>query len=187
MPDFAIISPKLGLDESTPNVLLSEAFLARLDTTPVTEEIVMAEAAIVNLDSYGQEALEVKFRERLHRELDTWLDRLGNVMDDSVGPPTAGERKEKPSGLWGITQGIRGQREELMGTVAREWIEKEYAQYLDQEHAKCPICGKWLKRQDLCQRTLETMIGEVTIHRPYFYCSVCHHGFYPLDEALGLS
>ena len=29
MPDFAIISPKLGIDESTPTVLLSEAFLAK--------------------------------------------------------------------------------------------------------------------------------------------------------------
>jgi hypothetical protein len=137
----------------------------------------MAEAAILNLESYRQQALELKFRERLHRELDKWLDRLGNVMDDS----------EKPSGLWGITEGIRRQREELMGKVAREWIEKEYASYLDQEYANCPICGKWLKRQDVCQRTLETMIGQITIHRPYFYCCVCRHGFYPLDEVLGLS
>jgi hypothetical protein len=137
----------------------------------------MAEAAILNLESYRQEALEQKFRERIHKELDKWLDLLENVMDE----------REKPSGLWGITEGIRKQREVLMGTVAREWIEKEYASYLDQEYANCPICGRWLKRQDVCQRTLETMIGEVTIHRPYFYCSVCRHGFYPLDEALGLS
>jgi hypothetical protein len=137
----------------------------------------MAEAAILDLDSYRQEALEQKFRERIHRELDKWLDVLENAMDDG----------DKPSGLWGITEGIRRQREALMGTVAREWIEKEYASYLDQEHANCPMCGRWLKRQDLCQRTLETMIGEITIHRPYFYCSVCRHGFYPLDEALCLS
>ena len=94
---------------------------------------------------------------------------------------------EKPSGLWGITEGIRKQREELMGTVAREWVKKEYASYLDQEQANCPMCGRWLKRQALCQRTLETMIGEITIKRPYFYCCVCRHGFYPLDEALSLS
>lgn len=137
----------------------------------------MAEAAILSLELYRQEALEQKFRERLHKELDKWLDRLKDVMYDS----------EKPSGLWGITEGIRKQREALMGTVAREWIEKEYASYLDQEHAECPICGRWLKRQDVCQRTLETMIGQITIHRPYFYCSVCRHGFYPLDEALNLS
>ncbi len=46
----------------------------------------MAEAAIQNLESYRQEALEQKFRERLHRELDTWQDRLGTVMDDSEKP-----------------------------------------------------------------------------------------------------
>jgi hypothetical protein len=137
----------------------------------------MAEAAIQNLESYRQESLEQKFRESLHKELDKWLDRLGNMMDG----------KDKPSGLWGITEGIRKQREELMGTVAMEWIKKEYGSYLDQEHAECPICGKWLKRQALCQRTLETMIGEITIHRPYFYCRVCGDGFYPLDEALNLS
>ena len=147
----------------------------------------MAETAILSLESYRQAALEQKFRECLHRELDKWLDRLGDVMDDNVGPPTAGEGKEEPSGLWGITEGIRKQREELMGTVAKEWVKKEYASYLDQEQANCPICGRWLKRQDLCQRTLETMIGEITIHRPYFYCSACRHGFYPLDEALNLS
>ena len=137
----------------------------------------MAEAAILDLESYHQEALGQKFRERLHRELDKWLDLLENSMDDG----------DKPSGLWDITEGIRKQREALMGTVAREWIEKEYSSYLDQEHANCPMCGRWLKRQDVCQRTLETMVGEITIHRPYFYCSVCRHGFYPLDDALNLS
>ena len=136
----------------------------------------MAEAAL-SLELYRQEALETKFRERLHRELDKWLDRLEGVMDDS----------EKPSTLWSITEGIRGQREELMGTVAGEWIEKEYSSYLDQEYANCPICGQLLKRQSLCERTLETMIGEITIRRPYFYCSDCRYGFYPLDEALRLS
>ena len=108
----------------------------------------MAETAILSLESYRQAALEQKFRECLHRELDKWLDRLGDVMDDNVGPPTAGEGKEEPSGLWGITEGIRKQREELMGTVAKEWVKKEYASYLDQEQANCPICGRWLKRQD---------------------------------------
>ncbi len=34
---------------------------------------------------------------------------------------------------------------------------------------------------------METLLGAVTLERPYFYCAACHHGFYPLDEALGLS
>ena len=32
----------------------------------------MAEVAILDLESYRQEALEQKFRECLHRELDKW-------------------------------------------------------------------------------------------------------------------
>jgi hypothetical protein len=139
--------------------------------------MVMAEAAILNLESYRQEALELNFRERIHKELDKWLDLLEKSMDDG----------DKPSSLRGINEEIRKHREALMGTVAREWIEREYASYLDQEYANCRICGRRLKRQDICQRTLETMIGQITIHRPYFYCSDCHHGFYPLDEALNLS
>ena len=63
----------------------------------------MSEAAILNLESYRQESLEQKFRERVHRELDRCLDIVGDVMDD----------KEKPSGLWGMTEGIRKHREEL--------------------------------------------------------------------------
>jgi len=134
-------------------------------------------AAILSLETYRQEALESWFRERLHKELDKWLDHLEEEMD----------KVDKPSSICDITQSIRSQREELMGTVAQEWIESKYSSYLQQEYANCPECGKLLKRQALCERTLETMIGKITISRPYFYCSVCHHGFYPLDEVLGLS
>lgn len=137
----------------------------------------MAEAAILSIETYRQEALESRFRERLHKELDKWLDCLEGEMDNN----------DKPSSLWDITQGIRNQREELMGSVAHEWIERKYSSYLQQEFANCPLCGKGLKRHALSERTLETMIGEITISRPYFYCSSCHHGYYPLDEALGLS
>ena len=31
------------------------------------------------------------------------------------------------------------------------------------------------------------MIGSIELERPYFYCKDCKYGFYPLDEALGLS
>ena len=46
----------------------------------------MTEAAILDLESYCQEALEQKFRDRIHRELDKWLDLLENVMDDREKP-----------------------------------------------------------------------------------------------------
>ena len=36
-------------------------------------------------------------------------------------------------------------------------------------------------------RTAQTMIGDIEVPRPYFYCHHCHRGRYPLDEVLGLS
>ena len=36
-------------------------------------------------------------------------------------------------------------------------------------------------------RTAQTMIGDIEVQRPYFYCHHCHCGRYPLDEVLGLS
>lgn len=34
---------------------------------------------------------------------------------------------------------------------------------------------------------ISTAQGQFSLGRPYFYCTDCHHGFYPLDEALGLA
>ena len=37
------------------------------------------------------------------------------------------------------------------------------------------------------KREITTLVGSVVLYRPYFFCKACRHGFYPLDEALGLS
>ena len=36
-------------------------------------------------------------------------------------------------------------------------------------------------------RTARTLVGDVEIERPYFYCRSCRVGTYPLDAVLGLS
>ena len=36
-------------------------------------------------------------------------------------------------------------------------------------------------------RTLETLVGEVELARPYFYCVPCGQGFAPVDAALGVA
>jgi hypothetical protein len=52
----------------------------------------------------------------------------------------------------------------------------------------CPKCGKRVrvKARDR-ERTLKTLSGEVTFKRNYYHCESCQHGFYPVDEMLGLS
>jgi len=48
-------------------------------------------------------------------------------------------------------------------------------------------CGKEVKRAGEHERTVETMIGEIKLKRPYFWRESCKKGFYPLDEVLDLS
>jgi hypothetical protein len=66
-------------------------------------------------------------------------------------------------------------------------VERTYATYLHQERADCRQCGHSLKARPSRPRTVATMVCDVKVERPYFYCTSCRQGFYPLDEALGLS
>lgn len=51
----------------------------------------------------------------------------------------------------------------------------------------CPKCGKRTPvKVANRERTLRTMAGPVTLRRNYHYCDKCEHGFYPLDQLLGV-
>jgi Uncharacterised protein family (UPF0236) len=53
---------------------------------------------------------------------------------------------------------------------------------------KCPKCGKRTPVKAANRgRTLKTLSGEVVLKRNYHHCERCKHGFYPMDEKLGLS
>lgn len=51
----------------------------------------------------------------------------------------------------------------------------------------CPRCGQRapVKARDR-ERTVASLSGPVTLKRNYHYCAGCQHGFYPMDEKLGL-
>ena len=71
--------------------------------------------------------------------------------------------------------------------MVEAFIERRHGQFLAQEEAACPKCERVLRARPSRSRTVETLLGPVPLERPYFYCVSCEHGFYPLDEALGLS
>jgi len=56
----------------------------------------------------------------------------------------------------------------------------------EQHHAPCPQCGSGGGR-GVVTRKVETLVGEVELARPYFYCVPCHQGFAPLDATLGVA
>ena len=112
-------------------------------------------------------------REALHEIPDCWIDEV--------------EWMTEGAGLDGIVEKIFKKRQELMGKIVRQIIEEQFFDELNRETMVCLQCGKVLTRRGMPGRTVETMIGETRLTRPYFYCENCKDGFYPLDDALILS
>jgi len=86
-----------------------------------------------------------------------------------------------------ITSTIFAGKAEIMGQLILAVIKKRHQGLVEQEHCSCPRCARLLKRRGLHKRQVETMAGAFELERPYFYCVDCRFGFYPIDEALGLS
>jgi len=87
-----------------------------------------------------------------------------------------------------ISKSLFTNRSEIMGKAALALIEKKFGHLLDQQYCQCPQCNRSIKaKSPKVKRRIDTLVGPVTLYRPYFYCRICGFGFYPLDDALGLS
>lgn len=87
-----------------------------------------------------------------------------------------------------ISTSLFQNRSEIMGQAALALIEKKFGHLLDQQYCECPVCSRRIKaKSEKIRREIELVVGPVTLYRPYFYCKDCAFGFYPLDDALGLS
>ena len=73
--------------------------------------------------------------------------------------------------------------------VTEALVERSHQQALEQKSMPCPQCchPDCIGARASVPRTVETMVGEVTLERPYFYCVGCERGLHPLDEALELA
>ncbi len=89
--------------------------------------------------------------------------------------------------LWDITRIMVENKSEVLGQLTLAFVKRKYGELMEQEYCDCPKCKKKLKSRGKHKREVETHLGGFSLVRPYFYCVDCHLGFYPLDEALGLS
>lgn len=136
------------------------------------------DTSVLSLAAYQDRQLREAFRTQAHAALDELLDRLEGRMDEeSVLRPT----------LMDLTQVVLEERGGFTGALTQAFVESRYDAYLEQQQADCPKCQRTLRARPAAARTVDTLVGPVTLERPYFYCVACGHGFYPLDEALGLS
>jgi hypothetical protein len=62
-----------------------------------------------------------------------------------------------------------------------------YAAEIEQTQAEYPTCDHSLSVRRQAHRTVDTLIGQVRLKRPYFYYVGCRQGFHPLDASLEAS
>jgi hypothetical protein len=135
----------------------------------------MATAAVISFEEPRRAFAKTRARQQLHAQLDRWLDRLEAHM-----------REDTPS-LEELTQAVFAMRQELTGKITEALVAQGHGALLEQRTLPCPQCHRLLPARPAPARTVHTMVGEVSLSRPYFYCPHCQQGFAPLDDALQLS
>ncbi len=89
--------------------------------------------------------------------------------------------------LGDISKAIFQERSVILGRLLLGFIERKFGHLLNQQSCSCPKCHKNIQSQGKRSKQIQTLAGEFELNRPYFYCRLCRLGYYPLDEALGLS
>jgi len=98
------------------------------------------------------------------------------------------EKDDSMESITDISKNLFINRSEIMGQAALALIEKKHGHLLEQQYCQCPHCHRQIKaKSKKVKREIDTLVGSVSLYRPYFYCLPCGFGFYPLDDALGLS
>lgn len=92
-----------------------------------------------------------------------------------------------PPTLRELSEHFQTTRRDLLGAILKGAVEEHFGEWLQQERADCPHCGRRLRRKRFESKTVSTLQGEFSLERPYFYCSACRQGFCPVDQALGLA
>jgi Uncharacterised protein family (UPF0236) len=132
----------------------------------------MGVAAVISLAEVREKKQRAEYRRQLHEQFDRWLDTLEEQM-----------KEPKPT-LEQITRAVWAQRQTLTGKLVEAMVEQRYEREQERRQAPCPRCGRLVAARGVVSRTLQTLVGEVELGRPYFYCVPCGQGFAPLEAAL---
>ena len=135
----------------------------------------MVTAAPAFLEEVKEAWVRTEVRRELHERFDLWLDSVEKVV-----------KEESPS-LEPLTRAVLARRQELTAMVTEALVKRSHQQALEQKSMPCPQCGHMLQARTSVSRTVETLVGEATLERPYFYCIGCGRGVHPLDETLELA
>ena len=132
-------------------------------------------AEVISLDEVRASQQRQALRQQLHACFDRWLDELDTQLPEPK--PTLAQVSET---IWTL-------RQSLTAGVAQTIVEQAHQAEREQKSLRCATCERRLKARPPASRTARTLVGDVEIERPYFYCRHCHLGRCPLDAILGLT
>jgi hypothetical protein len=132
-------------------------------------------AEVISFDEVRASHQRQVLRQHLHERFDQWLDEVETQLPEPQ--PTLAQVSET---IWTL-------RQSLTAGVAQTLVEQTHQAERDRESLRCATCERLLKARPSVSRTARTLVGDVEIERPYFYCRDCHRGMSPLDAVLDLS
>jgi hypothetical protein len=132
-------------------------------------------AKVIVLEDVRASPQRQALRQQLHAHFDRWLDEMEAAL------PTSGPTFAQ------VSETLGRLRPTLTAGVAQTMGEHTHAEERRRASWQGATCERRLRARSAVPRTAQTMIGDIEVPRPYFYCHHCHGGGYPLDEVLGLS
>ena len=130
--------------------------------------MIMAVAQVISIIDPFEE-----FRKLAHEAVDNWIENLRDFFERGKLPTVAE-----------ISERFNETKHTFFGQCFEGLLESLAADFLRQEYASCPGCGRLVRRKRIDKRKVSTIPGDFSLARPYFHCRDCGRGFHPLDEQL---
>lgn len=139
----------------------------------------MSSAEIISIEDI-RDIRDKKKRQEIRKGLHERIDEAFNEIEEKI-------EGSMPS-LMEITGEVFKARQGITKSIVESLVELRYAEEKTRQTMLCPCgCKRRLRSPGTVDRTIETLVGKISISRPYFYCERSNMGLYPMDEALGLT
>jgi hypothetical protein len=109
---------------------------------------------------------------------------VAREVNQLLGRVFAQRRKDGRTDLEAVESGLRTALHQAGAAALNQLLQFE-APAADQRQLPCP-CGHHAQYQEIRSKPLLTIVGPVRPSRPYFLCSRCHVGQFPVDVELDI-
>jgi hypothetical protein len=109
---------------------------------------------------------------------------VAREVNQLLGRVFAQRRKDGRTDLEAVESALRTALHQAGAAALSELLQFE-APAADQRQLPCP-CGHRAQYQEIRSKPILTIVGPVRLSRPYYLCSLCHDGQFPVDVQLDI-